>query len=100
MPAAVGTQQPSLEGTASIANAIEELQNLDAAFSSQSNGIAKPGGFHQAMLFIQRAQLPSQGANAVSMVEKIAHHLVDLALHHALAQHRSELVLAGPHRRR
>src|SRR5580658_2855494 len=97
MPAAVGTQHTSPRRAASIANAVEELQNLNSAFSAQPDRIAIVRGLDPAALLVESAQFPSQRANAVPVVEEIVHHLVYLMLHHALAQHQPDLVVVGSH---
>ena len=67
------------------------------ALAPDADGIAKLRRFDDAVLPIQSSQYSGQFAHAVAVVKKIAHDLVDLALHHAFAQHRPHLVFRRLH---
>src|ERR1700723_2617230 len=49
------------------------------------------------MLLVQTAQPPSQCTNTVAVIKQIAHHLVNLAQHRALAQNASDFLIVGGH---
>src|SRR3981189_158775 len=97
VPTAVDTQHPRIACAPSIANAVEELQNLNRALAPDPDGIAKAGRVHGAEFIHEALHHPGKFVYTVAVVEEIVHDLVDAALHHALTQHRPHLVFRRPY---
>src|ERR1700682_164307 len=97
VPTAVDTQHPRIACAPSIANAVEELQNLNRALAPHSDDIAKVGRFHGTVFGHEVLDHPGEFAYAIAVVVEIAHDLVHAALYQALAQHRPHLLIRHAH---
>src|ERR1700719_467776 len=85
VPTAVDSQHARIARAPSIANAVEELQNLNRALAPDTDGIAITSRLHGFVFMRETFQQPRQFAYAVAMVVQIPHDLVYAALYHAFA---------------
>ncbi len=76
----------------SVANAIEELQDLDAALAAQADGIAESGRIHRAAGLRQLRDDRGQLGNAGRCIEQIRYHLEQFATCGGAAQNGADLV--------
>ena len=93
-PATIRAHQMQATVEASIPNAIEEFQNLDRAFSTESGDIAKRRGRYRSRVFLRFARSErSQFANRVRVIEKVMHDLKQLALSREFAHQLTHALL-------
>ncbi|HTL22361.1 MAG TPA: hypothetical protein VL220_16715 [Steroidobacteraceae bacterium] len=80
-----------------VADAVEELQDLNGTLATQPDRIAELPGAYSAAL--ARAGLDDRGqfADPPAIVEQVAHDLVNAALSELLAQHRAHALLRLAH---
>ena len=84
-PAAVRAHHVRIAHAASVANAIEVLQDLDRALAAQPDRIAIASSIYGTALLRERAHDIGELTNAFAVVEQIMHDLIHRALRDQLA---------------
>jgi hypothetical protein len=76
-----------------VAYAVEELQDLNGAFAAEADGIPVLSGFDGTVVLGQRGHHCCELIYALTVVEKIVHHLVKRALRYLFPQHLTDVIL-------
>lgn len=77
VPAAVLAQNMGIMNPARVADAVEELQDLDGSFAAQPDRISIIRGIDTASFPSQRSDDASQCVDAFAVVEQVVHDLAD-----------------------
>ena len=84
---------------ARVADAIEELENLDRALAPEADRITEARRVHRTMRAMTGIEDRRELRDRITIVVQVAHHLVHIALADELAQHGAHSLLALVHGR-
>src|SRR5215468_11072766 len=96
-PSALAAQHVRSTNAARVADAIEELENLDRALAPEAHRITEARRVHRTMRAMTGIEDRRELRDRVAIVVQVAHHLVHIALTHELAQHGAHSLLALVH---
>src|SRR5215468_6003075 len=96
-PSALAAQHVRSTNAARVADAVEELENLDRALAPEAQRIAEARRVHRTMLAMTGAEDRRELRDCSAVVVQIAHHLVHIALAHELAQYGAHSLLGFVH---
>lgn len=84
-PTAIHTQHSRVTQSACVSHAVKEFQDLNRAFAAQADSITVLCGLNGAVLLSESGHESGKFIDALPVVEKVVHHLVERALCHLLS---------------